>query len=100
MRAGGRTMDDQAAPEAAAPRLSIAYPHISVTDMQASLTFFTQKLGFTVAFTYGEPPFYAQVRRDRARLNLHHTDGPVFVGDVRARESLLSAYIPVEPIRA
>ena len=68
--------------------------------MTASCEFFVERLGFTIAFTYGEPPFYAQVRRDRARLNLRHVDGVVFNGDVRARESLLSAYIPVQEVQA
>jgi hypothetical protein len=31
--------------------------------------FFTAKLGFSNEFVYGDPPFYAQVRRDNARLN-------------------------------
>jgi hypothetical protein len=31
-----------------------------VADIKASCDFFTQKLGFSIVFTYGEPPFYAQ----------------------------------------
>ena len=55
-----------------------------------------EKLGFTVAFAYGEPPFYAQVKRDNARLNLRFVCEPVFVGDIREREQLLSASMTVE----
>jgi catechol 2,3-dioxygenase-like lactoylglutathione lyase family enzyme len=98
LRSGLATMNDHADP-AAAPKLAAAYPQLFVSDVAASCTFFTEKLGFAVAFAYGEPPFYAQVRRDRARLNLRHADGPVFAGEVREREDLLSAYIPVEPIK-
>jgi catechol 2,3-dioxygenase-like lactoylglutathione lyase family enzyme len=46
-----------------------------------------------VAFTYGEPPFYAQVFRDGARLNLRHVDRPGFDVALRDREQLLSATI-------
>jgi catechol 2,3-dioxygenase-like lactoylglutathione lyase family enzyme len=80
--------------------LSAAYPQLFVADVAASCAFFVETLGFAVAFTHGEPPFYAQVRRDRARLNLRHVDGPVFAGDVRAREALLAAHIPVDDVAA
>ena len=82
------------------PRLSGAYPQLFVTDMARALAFYAETLGFTVAFAYGDPPFYAQLRRDRARLNLRHVDGPVFAGDIRGRENLLSAHVPVENITA
>ena len=62
-----------------------------VADIKASCAFFTNKLGFSVVFTYGEPPFYGQVKRDVARLNLRLVCEPVFVGDIREREQLLSA---------
>jgi catechol 2,3-dioxygenase-like lactoylglutathione lyase family enzyme len=64
-----------------------------VGDITASTEFYTTKLGFRVAFTYGDPPFYAQVTRDEAKLNLRHIDEPVFVDDIREREQLLSASI-------
>lgn len=66
-----------------------------VTDFAASCQFFTSKMGFAVAFAYGEPPFYGQVKRDNAILNIRHVDEPVFVGDIREREQLLSASITV-----
>lgn len=80
-------------------KLSIAYPQLFVADVAASCAYFAEKLGFTPAFQYGEPPFYAQVRRDRARLNLRGTGSPVFSSDVREREDLLAAYIPVEQVK-
>jgi catechol 2,3-dioxygenase-like lactoylglutathione lyase family enzyme len=79
--------------------LSSAYPQLFVSDMAASCEFF-RRLGFSVAFTYGEPPFFAQIRRDRARLNLRHVDGPVFAPGVRDRDTLLAAHIPVEGVTA
>ena len=44
--------------------LLAAEPQLFVSDIEASCEFYTKKLGFTVAFTYGEPPFYGQVFRD------------------------------------
>ncbi len=54
-----------------------------------------QQLGFVVAFTYGEPPFYAQVARDAARINLRCVEPPVIDAGVRDREQLLSASLTV-----
>jgi hypothetical protein len=48
-----------------------------------------------VEFIYGDPPFYGQVIRDNARLALRLVFEPVFAGDVRKREDLLSASITV-----
>jgi uncharacterized glyoxalase superfamily protein PhnB len=64
-----------------------------VADLDVACEFYVAKLGFAVAFTYGEPAFYGQVRRDRVGLNLRHVDEAVFVGDIREREHLLSASI-------
>jgi uncharacterized glyoxalase superfamily protein PhnB len=72
-----------------------AEPQLFVANMNASLDFLTQKLGFAIAFTYGEPPFYAQVKRDGARLNLRCVDRPVIDPEIRDREELLSAAMTV-----
>jgi len=45
---------------------------------------------------YGEPPFYAQVRRDKGLLNLKCVDYPVIDPQLRDRESLLSADMTVD----
>lgn len=71
-----------------------------VSDIKASCDFYVEKLGFAVAFTYGEPAFYAQVGRGEARLNLRLVCEPVFVGDVREREHLLSASMTVDSAAA
>ncbi len=73
------------------PVLSSTEAQLFVADIKASCDFYTDKLGFTVAFVYGEPPNFGQVARDHARLNLRMIDEPVFVGDIREREQLLSA---------
>jgi catechol 2,3-dioxygenase-like lactoylglutathione lyase family enzyme len=72
-----------------------AEPQLFVADIKKSCDFFTGKLGFAVAFTYGEPPFYAQVMRDGARLNLRCVERPVIDGGLRDREELLSASLTV-----
>ena len=76
-------------------RLGSAEAQLFVADVAAACAFYMSKLGFAVAFTYGEPAFYGQVRRGAARLNLRMVREPVFVGDVREREELLSASITV-----
>ena len=75
--------------------LSAIEPQLFVANIQRACDFYKEKLGFAVAFTYGDPPFYAQVFRDNARLNLRLVHEPVFAADVRRREHLLSASITV-----
>jgi hypothetical protein len=53
-----------------------AEPQLFVADIMASCEIFASKLGFSVVFTYGEPPFYAQVKRDAARINLRCVERP------------------------
>ncbi len=72
-----------------------AEPQLFVTDIKKSCDFFQQKLGFSLVFSYGDPPFYAQVGRDAARLNLRRVEGPVIEATVREREELLSASMTV-----
>jgi catechol 2,3-dioxygenase-like lactoylglutathione lyase family enzyme len=67
-----------------------------VSDIKASCDFFTGKLGFSIVFVYGEPPFYAQVKRDAGLLNLKCVDRPVIDPQLRDRESLLSADMGVD----
>jgi catechol 2,3-dioxygenase-like lactoylglutathione lyase family enzyme len=77
------------------PVLTSTAAQLFVADVQAACDFYTAKLGFTVDFVYGNPPFYGQVTRDQAKLALRLVCEPVFAGDVREREHLLSASITV-----
>jgi len=95
LKTGVQTMADIDKPTASNPVLSDVEAELYVADIKASCDYFT-KLGFTVVFTYGEPAFYGQVKRDRARLNLRMVCEPVFVGDIRERENLLSASMTVD----
>src|SRR3981081_3043831 len=72
-----------------------AEPQLFVADIQSSCDFFTGKLGFAIAFTYGEPPFYAQVKRDAACINLRCVEQPVIDAELRDREQLLAASLTV-----
>jgi catechol 2,3-dioxygenase-like lactoylglutathione lyase family enzyme len=80
----------------AMPTLLAAEPQLYVRDVVASSEFYTRKLGFSVAFIYGEPPFYGQVFRDGARLNLRQVDAPVVDPIRRDTERLLVASITME----
>jgi catechol 2,3-dioxygenase-like lactoylglutathione lyase family enzyme len=77
------------------PILRATEAQLYVADVAASCAFFVDKLGFTVAFTSGDPPFYGQVRRDGAFLNLRMVREPVYAGDVRERGGLLAATITI-----
>ena len=72
-----------------------AEPQLFVTDIKRSWEFFREKLGFSLVFSYGKPPYYAQVGRDTAHLNLRCVEGPVIDSAVRDREELLSVSMTV-----
>jgi catechol 2,3-dioxygenase-like lactoylglutathione lyase family enzyme len=72
-----------------------AEPQLFVTDIKRSCEFFREKLGFSLVFSYGKPPYYAQVGRDAARLNLRCVERAVIELAVRDREELLSASMTV-----
>ena len=97
---GVSTMNDAHAETRSKAILLAAEPQLFVSDIVASCEFYSAKLGFAVAFTYGEPPFYGQVFRDRARLNLRHLDEPAIRPELQEREHLLSASITVDDAKA
>jgi len=78
-----------------------AEPQLFVTDIKRSCEFFREKLSFSVVFSYGEPPYYAQVGRDGARINLRYVEGlrrvggPAIESTVRDREELLLTSLTV-----
>ena len=72
-----------------------AEPQLLVTDIKRSCDFFREKLGFTLVFSYGKPPYYAQVGRDAARLNLRCVERPLIESSVRDLEELLSVSMTV-----
>ena len=70
LKTGIETMPEHAARSTSKPVISATAAELFVSDIKASCDFFTQKLGFSIVFVYGEPQFYAQVKRDRGLLNL------------------------------
>ena len=96
LKAGVQTMTDKNAPTTTAtPVLGAAEPNLFVADFEQACAFFTGQLGFEIVFTYGEPPFYGQVKRGSATLNLRLIRRPVFVDDIREREELMAASLTV-----
>jgi catechol 2,3-dioxygenase-like lactoylglutathione lyase family enzyme len=96
LRTGVQTMTAIQAETLSKPALLAAEPQLFVADIATSCAFYTSKLGFTVAFTYGAPPFYGQVFRDGARLNLRCLPTPVIDPQLRDSEHLLSASITLD----
>ncbi|MGA2744739.1 MAG: VOC family protein [Candidatus Sulfotelmatobacter sp.] len=88
-------MTDKPAQTTPRPMLNSIEAQLFVANIKRSCDFYTNKLGFAVGFVYGDPPYYGQVIRDNARLNLRLVCEPVFAGDIREREHLLSATITV-----
>src|SRR5580704_11734673 len=72
-----------------------AEPQLFVTNIKRSCEFFCEKLGFSLVFSYGKPPYYAQVGRDAARLNLRCVERPLIEAMVRNGEELLSVSMTV-----
>jgi catechol 2,3-dioxygenase-like lactoylglutathione lyase family enzyme len=95
LKAGLETLSDHAHAISSKAVIAGAEPQLFVADIKASCEFFAKKLGFATAFTYGDPPFYAQVRRDAALVNLRCVERPVIDAVLRDREQLLSASLTV-----
>jgi catechol 2,3-dioxygenase-like lactoylglutathione lyase family enzyme len=101
LKSGLPTMPRQAQPALEAPVLKGAYPMVFVSNVQTSAAFFRDKLGFSIDFLHGHPPFYGSVSRDAARLHLRFVHEPVISAGIREREEgLLSAFVDVDNIQA
>jgi len=95
LKTGVKTMPDHAETISTKPVINGVEPEVFVADIKASCNFFIDKLGFVLVFTYGEPPFYGQVQRDAARINLRCVERPVIDPALRDCEELLSAALNV-----
>lgn len=96
LREGIQSMTGTDAQQIYRPVLLAAEPQLFVADIDAACDFYTKKLGFGVAFTYGNPPFYGQVVRDGAHLNLRCVSTPIIDPKLRDSEDLLSASITLD----
>ncbi len=73
---------------------------VFVTNFERALTFYCDKLGFEVAYTYGEPPFWGEVRRDDIAFNLRHVDDSPWLPGLRDEEQLLSLSVTTTDAKA
>lgn len=76
-------------------RLTGIEPQLFTTDLSASLAFY-RRLGFETVFSYGEPPFYAQVRRDGAPINFRLLPAMPY----EPKEDMLAATVLVDDVKA
>ncbi|MFN7287500.1 MAG: VOC family protein [Burkholderiales bacterium] len=70
--------------------------HLDVHDVGSSVDWFRHTLGFTLHSCTGEPPHYAEIRRDAVRIALHGLRGPVLADDSRAHQGVKAASIEVD----
>jgi uncharacterized glyoxalase superfamily protein PhnB len=69
-----------------------------MTDVSASAEFFQSRLGFTIDFLYGAPPFYASVSRGNVCLHLRFVRQPNFAELAAREESLILATVEVSDV--
>ena len=74
-----------------------AAPQFLVRDLEASLAFYGDRLGFTTDFVY--EGFYASVSRDGATIHLKHGQRPAGEAESRRAEEHLDAYLDVTGVR-
>ncbi|MFA6112370.1 MAG: glyoxalase superfamily protein [Sphingomonas sp.] len=75
-------------------------PILFVRDVTATAAWYGEKLGFTVDFLHGNPPFYGSMSRDGLCLHLRFVHQPNFA-ELAAREgSLILATIEVSNVKA
>jgi uncharacterized glyoxalase superfamily protein PhnB len=64
LRTGLSTTSRNMKPSLSKATIVGAEPQLFVADMTRSCEFFCKKLGFSLVFSYGSPPYYAQVSRE------------------------------------
>ena len=77
-------------------RLVNIAPQFLVLDLQAACAFYAEKLGFRVAFTFGD--FYAGVERDGIRIHLKLSDEPDLSRHAKQHDDHLDAFITVDDV--
>jgi uncharacterized glyoxalase superfamily protein PhnB len=82
------------------PRILVARPFVFVRDVRAACAYYVDTLGFTLAFDYGSPPFYAEVERDGVRMCIRHTDDPIVDRAGAEREDVILASFEVTDAKA
>jgi len=80
--------------------LKSAVPILFVRDVIASAVFFRDRLGFSVDFLHGDPPFYGSVSRGNACLHLRFVRKPNFTELAQREPALILATIEVSDVFA
>ena len=83
------------------PVLDVAwrsYAQVFVRDIVRSTAWYRDVLGFAIAYSYGQPLFYAQVSRDAVAFNLRRTASPWVANAVD--EELLAARLEVDDVKS
>lgn len=75
-----------------------SYPQVFVRDIDRSVGWYADVLGFSLDYTYGRPPFYAQVSRNGIALNLRYTPKTPWAPDPNDVD-LLAARIEVDDLK-
>lgn len=90
-------MSTQTATERGTARIIGIVPQFMVEDLERSIAYYRDRLGFTLDFVYES--FYACVSRDGCKIHLKH--GPRLAADraFRKAQEHLDAYIAVSGVR-
>jgi catechol 2,3-dioxygenase-like lactoylglutathione lyase family enzyme len=75
------------------------YAQVFVRDVARSTAWYRDLLGFEVDYSYGAPPFYAQLRRSEAVFNLRGTGSSPWV-NLPGEEELLAVRVEVDDVKA
>ena len=67
LKAGLSTTSRKVKSSPCKPTIVSAEPQLLVSDIKRACEFFREELGFSLLFSYGKPPYYAQVSRDATR---------------------------------
>ena len=77
------------------PMIRQIAPQFFTTNLSATLTYYTDTLGFECLSTWNDPPVYAIVARDGHRIHFRFADPPTPSPD-KYDDELLDAYLFVE----
>jgi catechol 2,3-dioxygenase-like lactoylglutathione lyase family enzyme len=80
-----------------AARVTGIAPQFLVDDLDRAISYYRDKLGFGLDFTY--QAFYAAVSRDGFAIHLKHAAKPAVERDHRKQNEHLDAYISVSGVR-
>lgn len=75
-------------------------PQFFSTDIERTLTYYRNSLGFERQFEYGVPAFYAGAVRDRLSIFFRHVDNTPPRPTAKDSEELLDVYIRVDDAAA